>query len=358
LNTAWTINIFRNSVLWVVLCALAFPAASFYGQPIISRVLPVAGLTGVIASFSSTNMALADRNLQVARNTLLNLGSYLIGIATTIVVALVDHSIWSLIVGNLLGTASRTLGSHLLLDGISNRFAWDRKSILAMAGFGRWIFVGSALTFFVGEGTRLLIGTLLPVATLAFLNLAISMAQLPLQIVQQLGNKVFFPAYSEVVRERPERIYIVLAKARLVQIVPHWLISAFFVYFGSSLMALLYDRRYEDSGWMLQLLALGWLAGCIVSSYNGILFAKGSSHLNTIQLSSQLIIQVICIYVGYDIAGTEGLVIGFSVALWIIYPVNAFLLSRLNLWQPSIDLPFLGLSILVVASFMTRLAHQ
>ena len=355
LNTAWTLNIIRNVFLWVAICALATPIAFFYGEPIISQVLPVAGLAGIIASFSSTNLASADRNLIVAKATLINTGSYVTGLTSTIILAWADHSIWSLVVGNIIGTGLRTVGSHVLLGGISNKFAWDHGSIRAMTSFGRWIFLSSALTFLVGEGTRLLVGSLLPITMLAFFNLAISMAQLPLQIVQQLAAKVLLPAYSEVVRERPERLYNAIAKARLVQIVPHWLISTFFVYFGPALMELLYDNRYKDAGWMLQLLGLGWLCGCLSSSYSGVLLAKGSAHLNTLLLVNQLLIQTACMYAGYYLGGTRGLVIGVSTAFWILYPITAYLYFRLCLWQPRIDLPFLGLSLLITISVLGRL---
>src|SRR5690554_3241925 len=39
LNTAWTLQIIRGSVLWGVLCALAYPASRFYSEPILAPLL-------------------------------------------------------------------------------------------------------------------------------------------------------------------------------------------------------------------------------------------------------------------------------------------------------------------------------
>ena len=358
LNTAWTVNIVRNVILWIILCILAAPIAKFYGEPLIFRVLPVAGLVGIISSLGSTKMIIASCSLMISKNTLIDVGSSVLGLGSTVLLAWLYQSIWALVLGNLIGTGLRTIGSHLLFAGPSNKFEWHTESIRAMATFGRWIFVGTALTFFVGEGNRLLIGGLLPIDMLAFVNLATNIVQLPFQISQQISRNVSFPAYSEIARDRPERLYSALARMRLVILIPHWLISTLFVYFGPALMNFLYDYRYKDAGWILQLLALGWLSGCVSSSYSGVLLAKGWAHLNTILLTVQLLIQVTCLLVGYYEGGNRGLVIGLSAAFWLLYPANAYLYYRLSLWQPKIDIPFLGLSILIVISMLGRLAPQ
>ena len=121
-----------------------------------------------------------------------------------------------------------------------------------------------------------------------------------------------------------------------------------FAFFGPTFTHVLYDDRYKNAGWMLQLLGLGWLVGCLASSYGGVLLARGSANLNTLLLACQVIIQVLSVYAGYYLAGTEGLVCGYAAAFWFMYPINAVLFHRIGLWQPAIDLPLVGLSVLIV----------
>ena len=92
----------------------------------------MAGLTAVIGGFASTKIACADRNLTIARTTLINVGAYAFGLALMIAWASVDRSIWSLVVANLVGSAAGAIVSHVALKGIKNRSAWERESVTAV----------------------------------------------------------------------------------------------------------------------------------------------------------------------------------------------------------------------------------
>ena len=48
LDTAWTLHVIRGFLLWLGTCALAWPLARFYGEPMLAQLLPVAGLSFLI----------------------------------------------------------------------------------------------------------------------------------------------------------------------------------------------------------------------------------------------------------------------------------------------------------------------
>lgn len=45
LNTAWTLQILRGAGLWALMIVVAYPAAKFYGQPILISIFPVTGFS-------------------------------------------------------------------------------------------------------------------------------------------------------------------------------------------------------------------------------------------------------------------------------------------------------------------------
>jgi O-antigen/teichoic acid export membrane protein len=163
-----------------------------------------------------------------------------------------------------------------------------------------------------------------------------------------------FPAYAEVVRERPERLREVAARSRLMLIVPGWLIALFFVLWGDHFMWLLYDQRYAESGNMLRMLAMGALMWSVGGSYNGLLWAKGMVKLSTVILVVEVAIQWLGIMVGYHFLGERGVVLSVAAVAWLLYPVQAYIYVKLDLWEPKIDLPFMALSVLVVALNFTQ----
>jgi O-antigen/teichoic acid export membrane protein len=108
------------------------------------------------------------------------------------------------------------------------------------------------------------------------------------------------------------------------------------------LIALLYDERYHDAGWMLQLLAAGAMGSAVSSSAGQALLAIGRSRDIAIMLASQLALMAIAITLGYRAAGELGIVAGVAVTELLNYPVLAMFLRRRGLWHPVLDLAALA----------------
>lgn len=349
LNTAWTLQVMQGVLIWLVICGVSPLVSSFYAQPILVDLLPVAGLGAILGGLTSTKFFSAARTLSIKVRVLIEVGSYAFGVLVIIVLAWTDGTIWSLVWGGLAGSLLKVLASHLLQEGSKNKIVWEWRSVKELFGFGQWVMLSSALTFLVGEGSKLLLGAFLGVKLLALFTLASTMNLVFWQIAQQLNSRVFFPAYSEVARERPERLRVVAARSRLFLIAPGWLVALFFVLWGDHFMWFLYDQRYAESGAILQLLAMGSLVGVVGASYNGLLWAKGLVRVSTGLLALQVSLQIVGMSVGNYYLGAKGVILGVALTGWLFYPAQAYVHWRIGLWMPKVDLPFLALSSAVVA---------
>lgn len=354
-NTAWTIQIILGFLIWIGLSALALPIATLYNVPQLAAMLPVVGFGSAISGFNSTKLYTAQRNLEAKRVTLIEVGTYALGLLCTIYLAWLQQSVWSLVWGGLITSALKMFASHMMLHGINNKFAWERDAVSHLIRFGRWIMWSSMLSFVSSEGARMLIGAVLDMRQLALFTLASTMSLMFWSAIQQLASRVFFPAYAEVYRDRPKSLTTILFKSRLAITLPSWVLGVLFVYLGTQLMGLLYDKRYFDSGPMLELLAAGTLAGCVWGSYTGVLLAMGKVATMTMLTASQILLQLGGMVIGYQFGGGMGLVAGIAAANWAMYPVQALVMSRNGLWQPRLDLPFLAASILIVVQAWPRL---
>jgi O-antigen/teichoic acid export membrane protein len=347
INTAWTIQVFQGFAIWLAICVLAHPIAHFYKAPALAGLLPVAGFGAVFGGFSSTKLALSARNLALRRRVQLEVGSYFVGLVVMVVWAWLDHTIWSLVGGNLVQAALKMAGSHIYLPGIRNRLTYAKDAFKELFGFGQWVLVSSMITYVAGEGNKLLVGGFLGVKLLAFFTLASTFTGLFWQVASQLNSYVLFPAYSEVVRNRPERLKDAVARIRLLLLLPGWASAVFFVFFGDHFMRLLYDPRYAESGAMLQMLGLGQLVGAIGGAYIGLLWAKGMVATSTVLLAVQVAIQLLGMVLGNYFFGARGVIVSAAAVGWLIYPAMAYVYARLGLWQARIDLPLIAISILI-----------
>lgn len=355
LNTAWTVQIFRGTALWICSVILAWPVAILYKEPLLQYLLPVVGLNALINGLNSTKLASVNRNLSLKRLVAIETGTYAIGLLIMIAWALHTSTIWALVGGGIATSVVKMIASHTMLQGPKNKLHFDKNSFHDLRRFGSWIFLSTIITFLSSQGDRLLIGYLLEVRFLAFYTLALSMSNLFHEAFRAIGGKVLFPAYAKVLRESPEKFYNILRKSRIAQILASWIVSLLFIFFGKQLMALLYDTRYVESGWILQALALGQLIHVLESSNVGVLMASGKTKTMTILLALQASIQIITGLAGFYMFGQNGMVYGVVFSKFVFYPLNALVFNKFSWWQPEVDLPFIALFIPIFIFYIINL---
>jgi O-antigen/teichoic acid export membrane protein len=352
LNTAWTLQGARGIVLWLCACLLAWPISVFYKEPILQWMLPFAGLNIVLYGFTSTKWATSNRDLDLRRLTLIEIGTQTIAVMVMVGCAFLaktlnapqDVAVWSLVVGSFISSLLRLILSHTYLPGEKNHLEWDRECLSELAQFGRWVFFTTLLTFFALQGSTLIIPRLMGMASLGIFSFAQNLSRLASDVGMMIGSRVLFPSYAELVRDRPERLYPVLRQTRLILILVNLGVALFFVFFGEPLIQIMYDKRYADAGWMVQILTLGSLIVTPGSTYTNVVMAQGKTAILTGLMAIQVVLQFTTIFVGYYLAGDYGVIVGVAAMGWFLYPFQAICYAKLSLWQPEVDLPVIGIA--------------
>jgi O-antigen/teichoic acid export membrane protein len=273
-NTAWTLQAIRGVLLWVVACLLAWPLSRFYHQPQLLTLLPVAGLTAVFSGLESTRGLILNRRLSFLATTLFELATQVVGTGAMIGLALAWRSVWVLVLSYVFSTLVRTVLSHTVLPGSRNRFAWNPAAARSLYEYGRWIFVCTALTFLATQSDRLILGKLVSVAQLGFYSIALGLAAVPLQVVQQLGGRVFFPVVATAMRQadhdpssiRTNRINLLLTMMPLM---------ALGVALSPALVRLMYRPNFHPVGALASYLCIGTWLTMVTTSYSVVLGAGG-----------------------------------------------------------------------------------
>lgn len=349
LNTAWTIQVFRGFMLWICACLIAWPAAQFFREPMLVQLLPVVGITSFIAGLNSTKMPTANRKLQLGRLTAVELGSYVLGLVMMIFLAWVYKSVWALVGGGIIGALTKLLLSHTVLEGSPNRFHWDQEAFRELNRFGRWIFISTVMGFLASQGDRLVLARLLDVRFLGIYTVALTLSMVVQQVVQDLSSKVLFASYSELIRERPERLYPVLRKNRIILAALGTAVSLFLVLFGETLINFLYDNRYVQAGWMLKVLAVGMVVRPLNLTYGDVLMARGKSSVIAGLIATKILLQFSAMFIGAHLGGPSGIILGIAAIDWLMYPIEAVCFAHFSIWQPEVDFPVLALGTVMAA---------
>lgn len=267
INTAWTLQIIRGFMIWMVICAIALALwlnnkynyiniGDVYKYPSLPELLIVTGISAVISGFNSTSIFLTNRSMALGRLTLINLFSQASGLGIMIYFAWTKHSIWALAVGVLVNSFLDMLLSHLFLPGKINKPCFDKSSLKDLISFGKWIFLGTAIGFIAGQGDRILLGNYLSVEQFGVYSIAFMLSSAFSSLMSTLSHKVIFPLFSKTYRENPEELKNKMVKVKKIFFLTSILLCSILTYYIQDIIGLLYDNRYQDAGWMTQLLLM------------------------------------------------------------------------------------------------------
>lgn len=342
LNTAWTIQVMRGFVLWVCACLLAWPVAAFYGESKLTWLIPVAGLTALIAGFNSTALATASRHLALGRLTVLELITQIVSILVMVTWAWFSPTVWALVAGGLVGSLVKMTSTHLWLANTGNHFAWDRRASKALFSFGRWIFFSTAITFLLQQGDKVVLGKMITGEQLGIYSIAVLLSRTVVHAMLSLNSQIMFPVYAELANERPEQLRNRVFRARSVLLLIFLPLVCGMAIAGEHIVAVLYDDRYLEAGWMLQILAAGAVGSIISVTAGAVLLAVGDSFRFMVVQIIRGSLLVVGMVVGGWVGGFKGLVIGVAASKVLDYPILAWSVSYHKLWMPKLDLPALG----------------
>ena len=257
LNTAWTMQAIRGVVLWIGSLLIAYPISVLYNEPQLKLLIPVVALGTVVSGFNSTSMYTLSRQIALGKLAAFELGGQIVGLVVTIIWAWFDRSVWALVSGGLVSSVVQLAWSHRLVPEYSDRFAWDKEAAKSIFSFGKWIFLGTLLTFFATQSDRLILGKLVPFRLLGVYGIAFGLADIPRQVILALSGKVIFPAFAKMVDLPRETFRAKILKNRLPLLLALAVGLTFLISFGDIVIKFLYKPSFHDAAWMMPIIAMG-----------------------------------------------------------------------------------------------------
>jgi O-antigen/teichoic acid export membrane protein len=343
LNTVWVTQIAVGCL--IALCAVAvggalflaqgvdlFPSGSAYTSPELPYVVAVLGLGMVISSLESTAVPEATRGLAVGRVVRVQLLAQLASVLAMLTLATVSRSVWVLVIGGFVGSITGTVLSHKMLPGNRNRFEFDPIAFREIVRFGKWIFLSSAAGFLGLAADKILLAAFVSASTLGVYAIAGLLVFAAEQVLNKLVAEVAFPALSEVARERRRdlkrtvyRFYVPLATLSYAAV-------AMLVVAGDAIVDLLYDTRYRDAGWMLQILA-GILLAVPIRIHAQCFLALGYSRWHSHFAIMRLVTVLIALPVAFYLFGLIGAVFGAVLSHVCVIPMVFYYAARCQVFD-------------------------
>ena len=312
LNSAWTLQIIRGIGIGIVATSIAYPVAQFYKTPELAWLIPVIAVNSIISGFSSTGLYVSYRQMAVKKLFFMELATQLVCLVIMISWAWVSPSIWALVAGTFFSQLVHTIWTHFLVPGQHNRFCWDKAATRELIYFGKWVFMSTALCFLAGQADRMILGKIFSLELLGIYAIALTLSDVPRQMVGALSGKIIFPTLSRLVHmPRSEfRDQLLNTRKRFLMLLA--LALAILASFGDILILFLYDKRYAQAAWMLPLLATGVWFNVLSQTMDQALNAIGKLSYATVGHFLRFLYNLLAISLGFSYFGIPGAIIAIA----------------------------------------------
>jgi O-antigen/teichoic acid export membrane protein len=328
LNTAWAIQVLRGGGLWVMTILLAWPVARFYHEPRMTALFPVLGFGCVIAGFASTSLLNLARHLGVGKSSLLELVGQVVNFGVTLIWALFDPSLWALVAGRMVSELTRTVISFFIIPELRPRFVLDKECLRSLLHFGKWILIGTALTFLATQSDRLILGKLISIEALGVYGIAFALSDIPRQIIVMFCSRVGYPFIARFAQQPRHEYRSIFLKYRLPVLAVGGLGLVFVVCTGDQLVVHLYDHRYRAAAWMVGVLAAGLWHTMLYSTLSPAILALSKAHYNAAANLVYCVSLFTLIPLGFHYYGILGAVVAVAVGDLPVYFVVLYAAYR------------------------------
>ena len=312
LQTAWVFQIARGILLGIIcfllsLCLLyaqsvyEFSPDNVYGNENLPTAIAIIAFSTGILGFVSIETFVAERKLYFGKISLYELLNQASTVLAIIIWASFSPTIWALAFGTLIGSVVTVILSHVIFPSKANSFGWDKSAASELFNFGKWLLLSSSLGFISLRGDRIIFSFFMTTGDLGRYAIALALIDAVKHLFAKLGD-IWFPALSEIYRERPKDFVSYYYKIRKYQDVIIFLIAGFLMSTGDLIVSILYDERYAIAGWMFQILAIS----LIFVTYNlkdSTLFIEGRSDIFTLTMVIKALATLICVPLFYYYSG-------------------------------------------------------
>ncbi|MFT3987331.1 oligosaccharide flippase family protein [Aestuariivirga sp.] len=322
LRTAWTIYVLRHILFFLLIEGFAallrftafpdiFPANSLLRDPLMPPLMAVYAFSVLIPGFNSVNLFVLERGIQLKRLVWSDLIVKIIGFTVTLTWALISPTVWALIAGIVVPQIFMLVYTHML-PGPRMAFRWNARHARTLLHNAKWIFVSSTSGIIALQGDKLFLSLILSAHQMGIYSIAATLADVVKALVQKLHFQVTLPVLSEAYRTREaadaRSIYY---RYRIPIDLLTFFSAGFFLAAGSAIVAFLYDQRYADAGWVLQVLSLSLIPipfMMVNQAYIANQNWRGYGILSIMQSLSLLV----CMGLGYWLNGWKGMIWGIA----------------------------------------------
>lgn len=273
-NTAWTLQIIRGGLLFVLAVVAVYPLSQIYDEPALAFLLPTSALIFIISGFASPSRFLLQRRIEAKKLSMMRFYGALFSTVVHLGLAWYMQSVWALVLALLISCVFETVLTFIIGRVDSHKLTLDRDATRAIFGYGKWIFLSTLIYYLASNFDRLYLAEAVSFAALGIYGIARTFADTAMNLTQYAASNIIFPKVSTSALRGYELRAAILASRRAVI----WLLAivmAVGTVFADLFIQLAYDARYQDAAFYLSVLLAGGWFGMLAAFSESVLMGIG-----------------------------------------------------------------------------------
>ncbi len=255
LDTVWSVELTRSSVIALLVAASAFPVSRFYGQAQLKVIIPILGLVTLVQGFQNIGLVLLRKEISFANIFWYELTTNTAGIALTVALAVFIRNVWALVIGLLLTAFLGTVLSYVF-HSYRPRLKFEKRALSRALSFGKLTLVIAVASYLTNMADNVMVGRLLGADSLGNYSLAFNIASAPIGVLVFSLGAVLFPAYAEIMAHRPKALELAFTKVFSIALMIMITLTVPLFLLAGEVVQLLFGSRWTTAGTVLRVLAL------------------------------------------------------------------------------------------------------
>jgi len=296
----------------LVIAAAAVPIAGFFHEPELRRVIPVIGVTFVLSALRTVPSALLVRDLRFRSLALIETSEALCGSIITLALAMIAHSYWALVAGQLGGRAIGALIA-VRLNPVPISLKMSGAAIGSSLRFGGWVAASTLAWYAYSNADRAIVGRAMGEAALGAYTIGMTLAVMPVEKIGQMYQRVAEAVIAQIQSDRNSVTRYLLGITESVAAI------AFPLSVGLALVAdqfvdVILGEQWRPAIVPLQLLALASVPRSLDQLLGQVLVVTGHARENARSMG----LAVLILPVAFVLAALAGWGVAGVAAVWLV----------------------------------------
>jgi PST family polysaccharide transporter len=314
-STLFWLNVALGGLLMLVTFAAAPFVTRFFAEPRLGPIMLCFGGAFLLGGLGVQHTALLRRHLRFGLLALIDVGSFVLGAATAVALALRGFGYWALVAMIIVTAAAGSAAAWLAVSWRPARCA-PLRDVWPLIGFGGNVVATRLVYQLVRGSPSVLIGWCWGPAIVGLYQRAYALLMFAIDQVQGPIAAVVLPPLSRLQREPARMKHVFLTGYRLIVsvVVPVLTTSAVF---SEELVALLLGAQWSATAAIFRWLAIGGVMIALLYPQGMLLLAMGRAG-TCMKLGLADAIGVVLGYLAGLHAGALGVAIGFVCAKCVL----------------------------------------